>query len=1090
MVDTRPDSVVFNCTLAGETGTIPVRIENRAGRTLVGVQVLIPRNPFLITGVPTGPFNIPDGGRENLLVRFLPDRVGTWVDSIVIIAGGEIAVVRLKGTSPMAPRVQAIPGQPALQFGSIALGDTVQDTLVFGNPSCRDLILTAGSLVGSTDFHIVTPVSFPDTLDESVRQTLVVAYSPRSTGPASSTLALQTFYRRFGLDNVTGVDTSLSFAGSGYLIGPMTRPDSVDFGWVSVHASPPEQRVVLTNPDNVDAVVTRIAIVGGDVGDFDLVHVPTPFGLSGKRGRSALDSTTIDVSFSPKVPGRRNASLLVETTLGNRTVPLTGFGIAPPRVELTPRHIHVGDAMVGARFVLIDTVRLINLGGGGNVTVDSIVVTGAQRAEFSVTPTTTSVDVGDTAFFTVTFAPSDTGRATARAVIMLSSDERLGLDLEGNGIPPGVFASPGRLDFPATPIGSISQPRVIDVVNLGATDVDVDAIQILGSDASQFEGDPGPLPRMLRARGQDTIRIPVRFAPEGSVGRRTARVAVHWGSDSVDVIVRGEALDTLPALNPRPLQFGGVHVGGTRVLVDSVELMNPAVGGVNARIDSFTIDGPDAPSFTVSGPAGTTIVPGTVTRFSVSFAPDTTRPYGARVLIHLSTGFAPHVTVIGAGISPGLVSSPAGISFARQKLGTTSSELRLDIRNLSESPRRIDSIMLSGPSAGDFAVSRFDPLTVGGVSSGSETWTAFMTFTPTVSGNREATLRVFFDAGDVVAIPVDGIGEIDGVATEPATVNFGPVYVDSTHWITSAMTVRNLGAAPVRITALTTRGLDSANFGVRISGGDSTIPAGGSTAVDASFRPGEVRAFQSTVIVTFEGGDEVGVPITGVGYLALSVVLQLDTVYTEVGIARPIRATVEPGLGSQDSINGFQVELLVPRESVELKGVLPDDAVLSRLGGDTVRVTRVSESFIVGSELFRLVFEGLSTGRQDNRITLSAAEFYGTDVRALLADGLIVLTGCDIAHPTTFGRPSRIAAIWPNPLRDAGVVRYLAPSGERPWMRIVDVMGNVSRILELPVARGIDESCEIRVDGLANGYYLVELRLGTQRSSFPVLIAR
>lgn len=1083
------DSVMFSCVLVGESPTRVVRIENRSGRDLNGVQVVFPGNPFKLNGVPTGPFQVKTGSSFFITVQFIPGRIGTWRDSIGIIGGGERKVIRLLGTASNDPALQAFPTRIPLQFGNVAVGDTVYDTLAYGSSGCRDLIVTDGELIGSSDYRLLAPTSYPDSVDTS-RHQMIVAFSPSRIGRSSATYLAHTQYRR-GSATTSTVDTTIFFTGEGILRGLRCRPDSIWFDSVSVFTSSPERTVVISNPDVVDLTINSIALDGSGKGAFAVRFPSTPFVLRARAtgGSDAIDSTEILSEFTPLVPGILSARILISTSTGEYAISLEGVGVSPPTVELTPHRISFGPIMVGGTSLLVDTVRVINAKGSGAIRFDSIVIGGPDRDRFAITPHSGTVDGGDTAWLAVSFTPSRLGMAIARAFVFLSTGERLPLDLEGDGAPPGVFVAPRRVNFGPVPVSTLSSPRIVELVNLGGTDEQIDSVSLAGNDPDQFEFLSRSFPLRLRTGGGDTARMPVRFAPAPVAGPRSATLRIHIGSRVELVDLRGMAVVIGPSLQPASISFGRIPVGASRSMNDTLKLLNPSVGSLPFEIDSVRLEGGDVAEFSISGPTGVTVTAGESAKYTLTFTPGAQRAFRTRAMVYLSNNLTVPALLSGEGIQPAVDASPAEITFSPRAIGTVSPEEGVTVRNLSDIVRAVDSVRIVGEGMGDYAISRQNGLTIGPAGP-SETWNAWLTFTPSRTGNRAATLEIYLDAAEKVSIILRGTGLLEGVTVQPGSIDFGLVHVDSTRTISAAFVLVNRGAAPITIVESSTRGNDSTSFLVENAGGGGVVPINGSAAFNASFSPLEGRAYASTVVLELAGGDEIEVPLSGTGFAPGQVALRLDTVYTTVGVDRPLRAMFDDPVSPSENLTGFRAALHLPRASIRILSSTPSGVTAQWTDGDTLVVSGAFAGPFQGRELFRLQFEGLITGRAENPVTVTDFTMSGTDLEATTSGGLIVLSGCDIARPAQFGRPARASSITPNPISGTAILRYTAPNGGAPWIRIVNVMGDEAKSIDLPRGTGEEQSATIDTGDLVAGFYFIELRLGTQRSSLPIVIAR
>lgn len=87
--------------------------------------------------------------------------------------------------------------------------------------------------------------------------------------------------------------------------------------------------------------------------------------------------------------------------------------------------------------------------------------------------------------------------------------------------------------------------------------------------------------------------------------------------------------------------------------------------------------------------------------------------------------------------------SPAGLDFGSISIGTTSDPQSVTVTNIDTSPMNIAGVGISGPQFGDFAEST----TCGPTLAGGASCTITVTFTPTATGTRKASLTVNDNGG-------------------------------------------------------------------------------------------------------------------------------------------------------------------------------------------------------------------------------------------------------------------------------------------------------------------------------------------------------
>ncbi|MEA2149829.1 MAG: hypothetical protein QOD69_1659 [Solirubrobacteraceae bacterium] len=210
--------------------------------------------------------------------------------------------------------------------------------------------------------------------------------------------------------------------------------------------------------------------------------------------------------------------------------------------------------------------------------------------------------------------------------------------------------------------------------------------------------------------------------------------------------------------------FGTVRVKTTatrRVVVKNNGLADMDLGNVS-------IAGDDAADFATGADtcAGATIASGETCSIDVSLTPAATGARMADLVIAQSGGTPDHVVALtGTGGEAGISASPGIMNFLNQNVSTTSGEEHLTLRNTGAVSMTVTGAAISGPDAGEFALTSnacTTPTAVGA------TCTIGLRFLPAAAGVRNATLTLSSDApGGPVTVPLTGNGTVPPGPGEP-----------------------------------------------------------------------------------------------------------------------------------------------------------------------------------------------------------------------------------------------------------------------------------------------------------------------------------
>jgi len=179
---------------------------------------------------------------------------------------------------------------------------------------------------------------------------------------------------------------------------------------------------------------------------------------------------------------------------------------------------------------------------------------------------------------------------------------------------------------------------------------------------------------------------------------------------------------------------------------------------------------------------------------------------------------------------PAVNLSPTSLSFGTLAIGTTSTGKTVTLKNTGTASLTITAIAITGTNSADFAQTH----TCGSSLAAGASCTISVTFKPTASGSRSAALSVTDNAaGSPQTVPLSGLGTTAKLS--PTSLSFGTVAIGVTS-AAKTVTLTNVGAASLTITAIAITGTNSADFAQTHTCG-SSLTAGASCTFTVTFKP-------------------------------------------------------------------------------------------------------------------------------------------------------------------------------------------------------------------------------------------------------------
>ena len=286
--------------------------------------------------------------------------------------------------------------------------------------------------------------------------------------------------------------------------------------------------------------------------------------------------------------------------------------------------------------------------------------------------------------------------------------------------------------------------------------------------------------------------------------------------------------------------------------------------------------------------------------------------------------------------------SATSVVFGNQPLGTTSATQTVTLQNTGSATLNIQTVALAGANAGDFAIGNGSSCTNGASLSVNSTCTIQITFTPTGSGTRNATVSIIDNAADSPeSITLSGTtAPAPAVSVTPQSATFGSQYV-GTSGLPKSVTVMNNGSAALDIGSVTTS-LD--DFGTLSACGNSLAP-GSSCAIGVFFDPTTSGPRTGTLTINDNApGSPQTVALTGTGQdFSMAPVAPTATVAAGQSATYSLSLLPDGGFSQTVSLGCTGAPDLstcvVSPSSVTLNGAKPTTV--------TVTVSTTSSSFVV-----------------------------------------------------------------------------------------------------------------------------------------------
>lgn len=443
-----PSALTFSAQLAGTTSAAQTVVVSNTGNVALALTSIRVSGDFSETDNCMGT-SIAVDATCTVQIAFTPAQAGSRTGNLTIagnLSGGSI-VVPLSGTGLAQGIVSILPA--SLDFGSVEVGSSSTALpLTVENSTANAVGLKSVTVSGP--FIIADNVCGTTSLIANSDCQISVKFSPTSSGPATGSLTL--------VDD-TGTQTA-QLAGTGTAQPTDTlSPGSLTFSGTIIGQTSLPQTVTLTNSGG-NALISIQESVSG------------PFKVSSTCTTQLIGgaSCAMTVTFQPTAQGTQTGTLTVSDIMRTQTVSLTGTGLLPPTISVSPPSLNFGGQIIAATSAPL-SVTIANSGGAPMANV-GFQITGSGGSSFAVAGTTCGARLDENGSCTaqITFSPSSTGAANATLTV---SSSTLGVTpvtvaLSGTGqTAASLTVNPSQLTFAALPVGQTSVAQFITITNTG-----------------------------------------------------------------------------------------------------------------------------------------------------------------------------------------------------------------------------------------------------------------------------------------------------------------------------------------------------------------------------------------------------------------------------------------------------------------------------------------------------------------------------------------------------------------------------------------------------------------------------------------------
>ena len=722
-------SLAFGNVAIGSNATQALTITNSGTATLTVSQVSVTGTGFSVVGNASG-ISISPSQAQTYQIKFGPQTMGNVTGNLTVTSNAPSSpqTIAMAGVG-MEPQITLTPAP--LNFGSVAVGGSVSQSVVLANTGNAPLSVTAATASGA-GFSLKS-IALPASLNPGQNLSFSVQFAPTTAGNASGSVVFS--------DNMPANSPTLVLSGTAVASNAVltANPTSVNFGTVLV-GSQATQNIVLSNTGTANLTISTVT--AGGTG-YSASGLTLPMTLAQSQ------TATLTATLAPSAAGNPTGSITVTSNASNPTltINLTGTASQPqPQLSINPTSVNFGSVPAGG-----NTTQNITLSNTGTAAMNITQIT-ASGAGFSVTSGALpiNVPVGQNTSITAKFAPTAAGSASGSISITSNAPgSPATVVLSGTGTQGQLSSNPAAVNFGNVVVGN-SGSQTITLTNTGTSSLSISQATASGSG---FSLSGLTLPATLNANQSTTFSA--QFAP-AAAGSASGSITLSDTGSNPTVAISLSGTGTQPGISATPssLNLGSVTTGSSNT--QTVTLKN--TGTASLTISQATVTGS---SFSINGLSfPLTIAPGNAATLNVVFTPTTAGSASGSISLVSNAPASPMTVILsGTGIVPTLTlnANPSSLNFGSVNVGSNSA-LSVTLTNAGNANVTISSATVTGTG---FSAS--------GVSSGltlapSQTATLNVTFAPAAAGSASGNVSVASNATNSPASVT-----LSGTAVQPVS---------------------------------------------------------------------------------------------------------------------------------------------------------------------------------------------------------------------------------------------------------------------------------------------------------------------------------
>jgi hypothetical protein len=446
----------------------------------------------------------------------------------------------------------------------------------------------------------------------------------------------------------------------------------------------------------------------------------------------------------------------------------------------------------------VQTITLLS-NGGTALPITSIAIDGANADQFAQTNNCgTSLAARASCAIEVAFKPTSAGSKVATISVTAGGGAGTkAASLSGTGAESGFTLSPSSLGFGLQPVNVVSSPQTITLRSAGIKALPITSIYIGGT----YPGDYAQTNNCGTSVAVGaSCAINVTFKPPNG-GSRVAELIVTGGNGAgaQNVSLSGNGVRAAYTLSATALEFGNQLLN---VASRAQPITLRSTGIVALPITSIAISGTNPTDFPQTNNCGTSVAVGASCTINVTFKPTSAGPKIALLTVTASGGAGiKRVLFTGNGVRVAYTLSTTSLVFGNQPLNLASSAKTITLRSTGVATLSITSIAIGGSNANQFAQTN----TCGTSLAAGASCAIKVTFKPTGTGAKAATLSVIAGAAGTKSAALSGTGVRSTFAISPTALGFGNVPRNAT---STAKTVRisNTGVVVLPISSIVVAG--------------------------------------------------------------------------------------------------------------------------------------------------------------------------------------------------------------------------------------------------------------------------------------------